>query len=151
MDQSRSGRMAGRTVLVTGSGGIGRATAPARPRRARASHRPAGTAGAPRTRLARSAPPALARWTCSSRTCHPSREVRLLAGEALQRLPRIDVLVNNVGGYWGHRHVTADGLERTFSLSIISRRSCSPACSSAGESSTPARVVTVSSNVQALG
>jgi NAD(P)-dependent dehydrogenase (short-subunit alcohol dehydrogenase family) len=36
-----------------------------------------------------------------------------LAEEVLQRLPRIDVLVNNVGGYWNTRHVTADGLERT--------------------------------------
>ena len=38
-------------------------------------------------------------------------EVRRLAGEALDRLPRIDVLVNNVGGYWNTHHRTADGRE----------------------------------------
>jgi hypothetical protein len=41
----------------------------------------------------------------------------------------VEVLVNNVGGYWNTRHVTADGLERTFA-STIWRRSCSPTCSS---------------------
>jgi L-ascorbate metabolism protein UlaG (beta-lactamase superfamily) len=33
-----------------------------------------------------------------------------------QHIPRLDVLVNNVGGYRNGRHVTADGLERTFAL-----------------------------------
>jgi retinol dehydrogenase 14 len=46
-------------------------------------------------------------------------EVRRLAGEVLQRLSRIDVLVNNVDGYWDTRHVTADGLERTFALNHL--------------------------------
>jgi NAD(P)-dependent dehydrogenase (short-subunit alcohol dehydrogenase family) len=46
-------------------------------------------------------------------------EVRRLADEALERLPRIDVLVNNVGGYWHSRHVTADGLERTFAVNHL--------------------------------
>jgi NAD(P)-dependent dehydrogenase (short-subunit alcohol dehydrogenase family) len=46
-------------------------------------------------------------------------EVRLLAGEVLERVSRIDVLVNNVGGYWNTRHVTADGLERTFALNHL--------------------------------
>ena len=38
-------------------------------------------------------------------------EVRRLAQEVIEGLPRLDVLVNNVGGYWNTRHVTADGLE----------------------------------------
>ena len=33
-------------------------------------------------------------------------EVRRLADEVLHSLPRIDVLINNVGGYWNTRHVT---------------------------------------------
>jgi NAD(P)-dependent dehydrogenase (short-subunit alcohol dehydrogenase family) len=45
--------------------------------------------------------------------------VRRLAGEVLQRLPRIDVLVNNVGRYWNTRHVTAGGLERTGALNHL--------------------------------
>ena len=32
--------------------------------------------------------------------------------EVLQRLPRLDGPVNNVGGYWHPRHLTADGRER---------------------------------------
>ena len=50
-------------------------------------------------------------------------QVRRLAGEVLQRLPRIDVLVNNVGGYWDTRHVTADGWSAP-SPSTIWRHSC---------------------------
>jgi retinol dehydrogenase-14 len=46
-------------------------------------------------------------------------EVRRLADEVLQRLPWVDVLVNNVGGYRNIRHVTADGLERTFALNHL--------------------------------
>jgi retinol dehydrogenase 14 len=44
------------------------------------------------------------------------REVRRLAAEVLQTHPRIDVLINYVGGYWNRRHVTADGLDPTFAL-----------------------------------
>ena len=36
-----------------------------------------------------------------------------------QHIPRLDVLVNNVGGYRNGRHVTADGLERTFALNHL--------------------------------
>ncbi len=43
-------------------------------------------------------------------------EVRRLAAAVLDAYPRLDVLVNNVGGFWGTRHVTADGLERTFAV-----------------------------------
>ena len=50
-------------------------------------------------------------------------EVRRLAEEVLQRLARIDVLINNVGGYWNTRHLTADGSEHTFALNHP-RRSC---------------------------
>src|SRR4029453_3693666 len=45
--------------------------------------------------------------------------VRGLANGVLQGLPRIDVLVNNAGGYWDSRHVTVDGLERTFALNHL--------------------------------
>jgi len=37
------------------------------------------------------------------------------------------VLVNNVGGYWNTRHLTADGLEHTFAVNHLAP-SCSPAC-----------------------
>ena len=46
-------------------------------------------------------------------------EVRRLASEVLAAYPRLDVLLNNVGGFWAHRHVTADGLEHTFALNHL--------------------------------
>lgn len=46
-------------------------------------------------------------------------EVRRLAGEVLCAYPRLDVLLNNVGGFWAHRRVTADGLEHTFALNHL--------------------------------
>ncbi len=69
---------------------------------------------APRRRRRRSARRRRPRSTCSSPTSPSQAEVRRLADEVLAAYPRLDVLVNNVGGYWATRHVTADGLERTF-------------------------------------
>src|SRR5207344_2118026 len=78
-------------------------------------------------------------------------EVRQLAEEALQRLTRIDVLVNNVGGYWNHRHVTADGLERTFALNHLAPFLLTNLLLDRLKDSAPARVVTVSSGAHAMG
>ncbi len=77
--------------------------------------------------------------------------VRRLADEVLQRLSRIDVLVNNVGGYWNTRHVTADGLERTFALNHLAPFLLTHLLLDRLRQSAPARVVTVSSNAQAMG
>lgn len=46
-------------------------------------------------------------------------EVRRLAGELLERHPRIDVLANNAGAMFTSRHVTADGFEQTFALNHL--------------------------------
>src|SRR5207245_8807123 len=46
-------------------------------------------------------------------------DVRRLARDVLDRYARLDVLVNNVGGFWTHRHVTAEGLEHTFVLNHL--------------------------------
>jgi NAD(P)-dependent dehydrogenase (short-subunit alcohol dehydrogenase family) len=46
-------------------------------------------------------------------------EVRWLAADVFNAYPRLDVLVNNVGGFWAHRHATADGLERTLALNHL--------------------------------
>ena len=78
-------------------------------------------------------------------------EVRRLAEEALQRLSRIDVLVNNAGGYWNTRHITADGLERTFALNYLAPFLLTSLLLGRLKQSAPARVVTVSSNMQAIG
>jgi len=46
-------------------------------------------------------------------------EVRRLAAELLEDYPRIDVLANNAGAMFTSRHVTSDGLERTFALNHL--------------------------------
>jgi retinol dehydrogenase-14 len=61
------------------------------------------------------------------------------------------VLVNNVGGYWNTRHVTADGLERTFALNHLAPFLLTNLLLGRLKQSAPARVVTVSSNAQAMG
>ena len=78
-------------------------------------------------------------------------EVRRLAGEVLDAYPRLDVLVNNVGGYWATRHVTADGLERTFAINHLAPFLLTNLLLDRLKDSAPARVVTVSSNAQAAG
>ena len=144
--------MAGRTVLVTGgSAGIGRATAlglaamgahlaiTGRDRgRAEDTAREIRAAGAGQVDV-------------FAADLSAQSEVRRLASEVLQRLSRIDVLVNNVGGYWNTRHVTADGLERTFAVNHLAPFLLTNLLLGRLRQSAPARVVTVSSNVQALG
>ena len=78
-------------------------------------------------------------------------EVRRLAAEVLDAYPRLDVLVNNVGGYWASRHVTADGLEHTFALNHLAAFLLTNLLLDRLKASAPARIVTVSSNAQSLG
>jgi NAD(P)-dependent dehydrogenase (short-subunit alcohol dehydrogenase family) len=141
-----------RTVLVTGgSGGIGRATALGLaamgahlaitgrdPARTEEAAREIRTAGGRRVDVFVA--------DLSSQV-----QVRRFADEVLHRLPRIDVLVNNVGGYWNTRHVTADGLEHTFALNHLAPYLLTTLLLDRLKDSGPARVVTVSSNAQALG
>jgi len=78
-------------------------------------------------------------------------EVRRLAEEVLHSLSRIDVLINNVGGYWDTRHVTVDGLERTFALNHLAPFLLTNLLLDKLKQSAPARVVMVSSNAHAAG
>ncbi|MGO8729895.1 MAG: SDR family oxidoreductase [Streptosporangiaceae bacterium] len=152
MGQFPSRPMAGKTVLITGgTGGIGRATA-------------LGMAGmgAHLAITGRDRPRAdqVAREINAAgggnvdvfvADLSAQAEVRRLADEVLQRLTRIDVLVNNVGGYWNTRHVTADGLERTFAVNHLAPFLLTSLLLGRLKQSAPARVVTVSSNMQAIG
>ncbi len=152
MGQDQTGQMAGKTVLVTGaSAGIGRATALALA--VMGAHvaitgrdRGRTEAAAVEVRSAGGGQVDVFVADLSSQA-----EVRRLAGEVLQSLPRIDVLVNNVGGYWATRHVTADGLERTFALNHLAPFLLTNLLLGRLKDSAPARVVTVSSNAQAMG
>ena len=78
-------------------------------------------------------------------------EVRRLASDVLAAYPRLDVLINNVGGFWSHRHVTADGLERTFALNHLAPFLLTSLLLDRLIASAPARIVTVSSGAQSMG
>jgi NAD(P)-dependent dehydrogenase (short-subunit alcohol dehydrogenase family) len=78
-------------------------------------------------------------------------EVRHLAARVLDTYPRLDGLVNNVGGFWAHRHVTADGLERTFALNHLAPFLLTNLLLERLTASAPARIVTVSSGAHARG
>ena len=152
MEQIHSGPMAGRTVLVTGgTGGIGRATAlglATMGAHLAITGRDRGRteAAAREIRATGSGPVEMFVADLSSQP-----EVRRLADEVLQSLARIDVLVNNVGGYWNTRHVTSDGLEHTFALNHLAPFLLTNLLLDRLKQSAPARVVTVASNAQALG
>jgi retinol dehydrogenase 14 len=77
--------------------------------------------------------------------------VRRLAAQVLDTYPRLDVLVNNAGGFWAHRHVTADGLERTFALNHLAPFLLTSLLLDRLTASAPARIVTVSSGAHAQG
>ena len=143
--------MTGKTVLVTGgTGGIGLATA-------------AGLAGlgarvgiVGRDRSRAEAAAGRLRATGGyvevfTADVSSQREVRRLAADALAAFPRLDVLVNNVGGYWATRHTTADGLEHTFAVNHLAPFLLTNLLLDRLRASAPARVVTVSSGAQAMG
>ncbi len=78
-------------------------------------------------------------------------DVRRLAAEVMNRCAHLEVLINNVGGFWNSRHVTADGVEHTFALNhlgpfLLTNLLLDRLCRDA-----PSRVVTVSSSAQAQG
>ncbi|MDQ1617744.1 MAG: hypothetical protein QOE19_313 [Actinomycetota bacterium] len=144
--------LAGRTMLVTGAtGGIGRATALGLA--AKGAH--LAITGRDRERTEEAAREIRAAGSgqvdafVADLSCQS--EVRRLADEVLQLLPRIDVLVNNVGGYWNTRHVTADGLEHTFALNHLAPFLLTDLLLDRLKQSATARVVTVSSKAHAAG
>jgi NAD(P)-dependent dehydrogenase (short-subunit alcohol dehydrogenase family) len=152
MEQIHGGPMTGRTVLITGgSGGIGRATALGLA--AMGAHLAITGRDRGRTedaaREIRAAGSGQVDTFVADLSCQS--QVRRLAGQVLQSLSRIDVLVNNAGGYWNTRHVTADGLERTFAINHLAPFLLTNLLLDRLKNSAPARVVTVSSNVQAIG
>jgi retinol dehydrogenase 14 len=61
------------------------------------------------------------------------------------------VLLNNVGGFWSHRHVTADGLEHTFALNHLAPFLLTSLLLERLKASAPARIVTVASGAQSMG
>ena len=144
--------MVGRTVLVTGgTGGIGRATALGLARMGanvaitgRDAVRAEQTASEIRAETGVQVVVLLADLSVQA-------DVRRLADEALQRLPRLDVLVNNVGGYWNTRHLTVDGLERTFAVNHLAPFLLTDLLLTRLEERDQARVVNVASHAHKQG
>jgi NAD(P)-dependent dehydrogenase (short-subunit alcohol dehydrogenase family) len=73
-------------------------------------------------------------------------EVRRLAGELLERHPRIDVLANNAGAMFTSRHVTPDGFEQTLALNHLAPFLLTELLLERLKESAPARVVTTASD-----
>jgi len=78
-------------------------------------------------------------------------EVRRLAREVLAAYPRLDVLVNNMGGFWATRRITADGLEHTFAVNHLAPFLLTDLLLDRLTASAPSRIVTVSSGATPRG
>lgn len=145
--------MAGKSVLVTGgTGGIGKATAiglAALGARVGITGRdPARTEAAAAGIRAAAGSPAIDAFAADLSV---QAGVRRLAAQVLETYPRLDVLVNNAGGFWAHRHVTADGLEHTFALNHLAPFLLTSLLLDGLTASAPARILTVSSGAHASG
>ncbi len=153
MAEHAPGPMAGKTVLVTGgTGGIGRATALGL---ASLGAR-VGITGRDAARTATAAAAIAGEAGNASVDPFPAdmssqAEVRRLATAVLDAYPRLDVLVNNVGGFWATRHATADGLEHTYAVNVLAPFLLTDLLLDRLKASAPARIVTVSSGAQRMG
>src|SRR5712692_2263313 len=143
--------MAGKSVLVTGgTGGIGKATAiglAALGARVGITGRDQARAAAAAAGIRAAAGNAAVDVFAADMSAQAA--VRRLAGQVADTYPRLDVLVNNVGGFWAHRHVTADGLEHTFALNHLAPFLLTNLLLDRLTASAPARVVTLSSGAHA--
>ena len=74
------------------------------------------------------------------------REVRRVAAETLERLPRLDVLLNNAGAIFLSNRRSVDGLEMTFALNHIGYFLLTNLLLERLRESAPARVINVSSS-----
>ncbi len=68
-----------------------------------------------------------------------------LSDDLLRRYPEVHVLINNAGAYFARREVTADGLERTLALNVLTPLALTTMLADRLRSSAPSRVINVSS------
>jgi retinol dehydrogenase-14 len=153
MADNSTGLMTGRTVLVTGgTGGIGRATAAGLAALGAwvgiSGRDLARTRAAAADIAATSGNPAVDAFAADMSS---QVEVRRLAREVLAAYPRLDVLINNEGGFRASRRVTADGLEHTFAVNHLAGFLLTDLLLDRLKASAPARIVTVSSGAQSMG
>jgi NAD(P)-dependent dehydrogenase (short-subunit alcohol dehydrogenase family) len=86
-------------------------------------------------------------WTSCRRHVRPGGGAPL-AAQVLGTHLRLEVLVNNAGGFGARRHVTADGLERTFALNHLAPFLLTSLLLDRLTASASARIVTVSSGAR---
>jgi len=73
-------------------------------------------------------------------------EVRRLANDYLGRYDRLDVLVNNAGGFFMKRQESVDGIEMTLALNHLNYFLLTDLLLEIIQASAPARIINVSSN-----
>lgn len=147
MDQQQPKPMQGKVCLVTGAtGGIGRVTACELARRGAAliivgRNRERGEIAMAEARAAGAASVNFIAADLSNQD-----QVRRLGQQILDRYPRIDVLVNNAGGMFRRRILSADGIEMTFALNHLSYYLLTHLLLPALSQAPAARIVNVASN-----
>ncbi|HKX68950.1 MAG TPA: SDR family oxidoreductase [Intrasporangium sp.] len=153
MRAGATGQMSGRTVLVTGAtSGIGRATAAGLAglgARVGIVGRDEERAEAVASAIRGASPAAYVDVFVADLSSQV--QVRRLASHVLATYRRLDVLVNNVGGFWATRHVTADGLERTFAVNHLAPFLLTRLLLDRLGEGGPARIVVVASGAHTLG
>ncbi len=142
-----SGHLVGKTALVTGAtSGIGFHTA-----LGLARYGANVILGARNEARGRSAVEAIRRLNGTSEVDYLVADlssmtgVRELAKATLDRTSRLDILVNNVGGFYLTRQVSDDGYEMTFALNHLSYFLLTELLKDLLIESAPARIVNVSS------
>jgi len=59
--------------------------------------------------------------------------IRVFAAQFNETHPRLDVLINNAGGMFGRRQLSADGIEMTFAPPILASSSTSKISKASGD------------------
>jgi NAD(P)-dependent dehydrogenase (short-subunit alcohol dehydrogenase family) len=78
-------------------------------------------------------------------------QVRRLAKDLLKRFPRIEVLVNNAGGYFGGHALSVDGFERTWATNHLGPYLLTRLLLDRLVASAPGRIVNVASRAHKKG
>ena len=77
---------------------------------------------------------------------HAYSDIKDVLDEALNKLPEIDVLINNAGSVFDKRLINNDGVEKTFALNHLSYFHLSLGLLDKLENSKDPRIVNISSN-----